>query len=507
MKLLNTPYSLSLTQERRHGRRQKMDAVVYVIIDQDNGGVLLDLSEGGMCISVANPLILSSEIRFTLRLDENRPIEGTGKVSWLSESGKSAGVQFSYFSNESRMRLRQWLAGRGEVRRETATVETGLSLAGTATQDAASALGPQASAQAAGTETASGNAWHVPGAGEHAEPQTPLFFLPKRPAADELYDEVTWQPETHTWPPARTGTESEGESVEAFRSALIPTPEKEGEESSPEERHFKKNIIVLTICFLLLAGGAAAIVAYPKQFSQLRQFTASLTASLTGSSEPTSVAPSEHLKPERRIRRRAAKPPMFVARGPQRGSHPVRDSAIFDAPRNDSTDFAVTTNDSTNSRLLAGASGQKLVRNDAPISTPAAVPGSSSYSGDNPSSAANSQSSEPAIDASLQPAQETRRLRVDGGFLDEGAVSPTFAPLNLDGQTLSPKPIVVEAVIGKDGEVENARLVSAPSSRLAEAVVSAVKQWRYRPLYRDGQPIEFVTRITFNFSLPNANTQ
>ena len=107
----------------------------------------------------------------------------------------------------------------------------------------------------------------------------------------------------------------------------------------------------------------------------------------------------------------------------------------------------------------------------------------------------------------MQPSQETGRLRVDGGFLDEGPVSPTFAPLNLDGQTLSSKPIVVEAVIGIDGGVKNARLVNTPASKLSEAVVSAVKRWHYRPFYRDGQPIEFVTRITFNFSLPNANTQ
>jgi outer membrane biosynthesis protein TonB len=53
--------------------------------------------------------------------------------------------------------------------------------------------------------------------------------------------------------------------------------------------------------------------------------------------------------------------------------------------------------------------------------------------------------------------------------------------------------------------VEDVRLLSSPASKLAEAVVSAVKQWRYRPFYRDGKPVEFVTRITFDFSLPNGS--
>jgi TonB family protein len=123
---------------------------------------------------------------------------------------------------------------------------------------------------------------------------------------------------------------------------------------------------------------------------------------------------------------------------------------------------------------------------------------------DSPAGDASDTASTPSVVAEAQAPTQRAQLRVDGGLVDEGSVSPTFAPLNLDGQTLDPKPIVVEAVIGKDGGVEDVRLLSTTTSELAEAVVSAVKQWRYRPFYRDGQPVEFVTRITFDFSLPNA---
>jgi periplasmic protein TonB len=180
---------------------------------------------------------------------------------------------------------------------------------------------------------------------------------------------------------------------------------------------------------------------------------------------------------------------------------------VFDAPRADSTAFAVTATDATHRRWLASASGRRLVPDNAPSATPASPPASTSLPGnDGATVAANPQAPASTADASLQPQRQMGSLRVDGGLIEEGAVNPTFAPLNLDGQQLDSKPIVVEAVIGKDGGVEDVRLVSAPASQLAQAVVSAVKLWRYRPFYRDGQPIEFVTRITFNFSLPNANT-
>ena len=67
-------------------------------------------------------------------------------------------------------------------------------------------------------------------------------------------------------------------------------------------------------------------------------------------------------------------------------------------------------------------------------------------------------------------------------------------------QEPTPKPVVVEAVIGKDGGVKNVRLVSSPVSQLAQAVLEAVRQWHYRPFYRNGQPVQFTTRITFDFS-------
>jgi protein TonB len=60
--------------------------------------------------------------------------------------------------------------------------------------------------------------------------------------------------------------------------------------------------------------------------------------------------------------------------------------------------------------------------------------------------------------------------------------------------------VVLMAVIGKDGSVEDVRIESGLPI-LAQAAMDAVKQWRYRPYLLNGEPVEVDSRITINFTL------
>jgi protein TonB len=60
--------------------------------------------------------------------------------------------------------------------------------------------------------------------------------------------------------------------------------------------------------------------------------------------------------------------------------------------------------------------------------------------------------------------------------------------------------VVLQAVIGADGNIENLRVVSGPAI-LASAAQQAVRQWRFKPFLQNGQPVETKTRITVNFSI------
>ena len=62
--------------------------------------------------------------------------------------------------------------------------------------------------------------------------------------------------------------------------------------------------------------------------------------------------------------------------------------------------------------------------------------------------------------------------------------------------------VVLQAIIGKDGSVENLRLISG-HPLLAPAALDAARQWQYKPYYLNGEPVEVKTYINVNFTLAN----
>ena len=60
--------------------------------------------------------------------------------------------------------------------------------------------------------------------------------------------------------------------------------------------------------------------------------------------------------------------------------------------------------------------------------------------------------------------------------------------------------VVLEAVIGTDGMIENVRVLSGPAI-LSTAAQQAVREWRFKPIYQHGQAVESKARITVNFTI------
>jgi periplasmic protein TonB len=77
-------------------------------------------------------------------------------------------------------------------------------------------------------------------------------------------------------------------------------------------------------------------------------------------------------------------------------------------------------------------------------------------------------------------------------------VTPTYPPEA--GRERIEGTVVLLAVIGKDGTVQDVRVESGLPV-LAQAAIDAVKQWRYRPYLLNGEPVEVDSRITINFAL------
>lgn len=77
-------------------------------------------------------------------------------------------------------------------------------------------------------------------------------------------------------------------------------------------------------------------------------------------------------------------------------------------------------------------------------------------------------------------------------------VQPTYPPLARAARIQGP--VRLEAVISREGLIENLHVVSG-HPMLSPAAMNAVKQWRYRPYKLNGEPVEVETQVTVIFSL------
>ena len=61
-------------------------------------------------------------------------------------------------------------------------------------------------------------------------------------------------------------------------------------------------------------------------------------------------------------------------------------------------------------------------------------------------------------------------------------------------------PVILRAIINRDGRIENLQVLSG-HPMLVQAAIDAVRQWRYRPYLLNDQAVEVETQITVNFTL------
>ncbi|MBZ5656723.1 MAG: TonB family protein [Acidobacteriia bacterium] len=79
------------------------------------------------------------------------------------------------------------------------------------------------------------------------------------------------------------------------------------------------------------------------------------------------------------------------------------------------------------------------------------------------------------------------------------SVDPVYPP-QAAAQKLQ-GPVVLQATIGRDGSVEDLKIVRGYFV-LGRAAIAAVKQWRFQPYILNGRPAETQTVLTINFNRP-----
>jgi PilZ domain len=102
--------AISQNQERRRNRRRKLTQLVYLEFGRENGGMIRDVSEGGMRFHLMNRVTVGEELRFGITVDPARRIEGKARMIWTDATGKSGGMSITEMSPESRATMFSWLA-------------------------------------------------------------------------------------------------------------------------------------------------------------------------------------------------------------------------------------------------------------------------------------------------------------------------------------------------------------------------------------------------------------
>ena len=114
-----------------------------------------------------------------------------------------------------------------------------------------------------------------------------------------------------------------------------------------------------------------------------------------------------------------------------------------------------------------------------------------------PATPASSTTIEPTFKPSVEaPAQV--RMSAETAQIVTRPVEPSY-PL-LAKQMKVQGAVVLQALIGRNGNIEDLRVLSGPAI-LSSAAMEAVKQWRFKPYLQSGRPVDTEARITVNFTI------
>lgn len=101
---------LSLPERRSYSRRPIL-LFTQAVLSDDNGGLAFNLGEGGLALTAAAALRDSHFNQIRVRFPDSEDwIEAKGRLAWISDSRKEAGIEFVDLAENVRARIREWVS-------------------------------------------------------------------------------------------------------------------------------------------------------------------------------------------------------------------------------------------------------------------------------------------------------------------------------------------------------------------------------------------------------------
>jgi hypothetical protein len=94
---------------RRQQFRKVPEELAFLQLERDDGGTVLDVSEGGLRFETFAPVLQSGPVHLWFSLNLRDRIEAWGEVVWTNAAKKSGGLRFLRLSEEARTHIRKWM--------------------------------------------------------------------------------------------------------------------------------------------------------------------------------------------------------------------------------------------------------------------------------------------------------------------------------------------------------------------------------------------------------------
>ena len=478
-------------QERRRHARHLIRPRLYVALNgETSGGILNDVSEGGISLDILGPRPASNDVILNFDLSEiGQHFEAKGRVTWSSRALNESrvGLEFVNLSEASRFQIKNWLAKKVSPPEISQNVVV---------QDWARDGAPaQYQARQQQTETALKPPWEKAArSGRTAVATTGAQKdrdLPEGKTRDTYRNStVAAKPAvTSPVPPERISQERNDRLVNGIRSSIaqrvaepnrLPTTETEPKRAPFDRQAFQKWILAAVMVFIVILAVAAARWIYiSPRFDKV-----ALPRSVQDAVGNIFGAPTNPSK--------AAEDRSGIKTG--RPSHKEGKVPGRNQMRSDGTAAQVQKPPAKQFEGQDAQNGHTVLPTNGMTATPGPAKrgptDTAQVSGGQPGSGSLAQepgSSKVGL-VSVQPSAQ----------VPESKVLPEYPALalqkNIQGR------VVIGAVIGKDGALQNVRLVGPPSI-LSGPVLEAVKKWHYQPRLQNGVPVEVETQITIDFEI------
>jgi TonB family protein len=444
--------NFSPNADRRIHARHRLRSLAYVELGENNGGIVINISEGGFAVRAAEAITEDRlpSVRFQTQNTEKQLV-ASGEIAWASDSRKEVGMRFVGLPEEALAEIKTWISQE----------ESPLNFRKPSMSVARQSL----RANAAAGEPLSGS---VP---------------------DDLADRITER--------------VAGNYVS--KSSILKEPKAQSSSSEPSAAKSEKSRVDW-MDFRIHVGPGWVLVAFMVFLASL-SFAAGMAvrrgdiAVFSRSSQdksPEPNAPNREAVPSATRSGAASKPwnIEIVDSSDRRWNIPGKSPAV---PASQRADGLTAPGSETGSAIIPPAAPPNSPGKtpDGEKKTPVvlSLPETSLSASGNVAISSQRSFSVPT-DSSVGSSQPGKNLHV-GQLVN--LVEPVYPPdaekNHLEGT------VKLHAAIGADGSIKDLQPLSGPPP-LFPAALAAVRQWRYNPTLLNGQPIETQEDISLVFRLP-----